>query len=52
MLHGEIKQSFAYNPLFIIAIPYVILGFIFNQDKVKAKYQGSEKYCLDKRLFI
>ncbi|AVF47599.1 DUF2752 domain-containing protein [Elizabethkingia anophelis] len=43
LLHGEIKQSFAYNPLFIIAIPYVILGFIFNQDKVKAKYPGFRK---------
>ncbi|WP_407533038.1 DUF2752 domain-containing protein [Elizabethkingia anophelis] len=53
LLHGEIKQSFAYNPLFIIAIPYVILGFIFNHDKVKAKYPGLRKVLFgQKAIYI
>ncbi|GJN62951.1 hypothetical protein CMT75_14325 [Elizabethkingia anophelis] len=53
LLHGEIKQSFAYNPLFIIAIPYVILGFIFNHDKVKVKYPGFRKVLFgQKAIYI
>lgn len=42
LLHGDIN-AFAYNPLFIIAIPYVITGLIFNQDKVKTKYPKLRK---------
>ena len=43
LLHGDVKQAFTYNPLFILAIPYVIIGFIFNQDKVKTKYPRLRK---------
>lgn len=43
LLHGDVKQAFTYNPLFILAIPYVITGFIFNQDKVKTKYPRLRK---------
>ena len=30
LLHGELRKAFSYNPLFILAIPYVLLGVFFE----------------------
>lgn len=34
-LHGEFRQAFSYNPLFLIAIPYVTLGILFEWFRLK-----------------
>ncbi|MDE5438231.1 DUF2752 domain-containing protein [Elizabethkingia meningoseptica] len=43
LLHGDIQQALRYNPLFVIAIPYVVTGFIFNREHVKEKYPKLRK---------
>lgn len=44
LLHGEIRQAFSFNPLFIIAIPYVIVGILFEWFNMKYKYPRIRKF--------
>lgn len=38
LLHGDISQAFSFNPLFILAIPYVFVGILFEWFGLKFKY--------------
>lgn len=44
LLHGEFSQAFSYNPLFILAIPYVIVGILFEWFGLKFKYPKARKF--------
>ncbi|WP_417428657.1 DUF2752 domain-containing protein [Halpernia sp.] len=43
ILHGNFKQAFSYNPLFIIAIPYVFTGILFEWFSLKYKFPRTRK---------
>lgn len=43
LLNGNISAAFAYNPLLIISLPYLLLAFIFEIEKVKQAYPKIRK---------
>nr|WP_230380102.1 DUF2752 domain-containing protein [Kaistella gelatinilytica] len=43
LLHGKFRQAFSYNPLFIVAIPYVILGILFEWFGLKYSFPKVRK---------
>lgn len=43
LLHGEFQNAFAYNPLFIIAIPYVFVGILFEWFGLKYTHPQMRK---------
>lgn len=43
LLHGELKQAFSFNPLLVIAIPYVVIGILFEWFKLKYSYPKIRK---------
>jgi len=43
LLHGEFQNAFSYNPLFIIAIPYVFAGVLFEWFGLKYTYPKVRK---------
>lgn len=48
LLHGNFKQAFHYNPLFIFAIPYVLVGILFEWLGFKNKYPKVRKFLFGK----
>ena len=38
ILNGNIVQAFQYNPLFVLSLPYVLLGFLFEIPVISKKY--------------
>ena len=42
-LHGEFKEAFSYNPLFILAIPYVFVGILFEWFNLKNSFPKVRK---------
>lgn len=44
LLHGEFSQAFSFNPLFILAIPYVIVGVLFEWFGLKFQYPKTRKF--------
>ena len=48
LLHLEVKEAFSYNPLAIISIPYILLGFIFEIKQIKKKYPQTRKFLFGK----
>lgn len=52
-LHGELKQAYLYNPLFIIFIPYVSAGILFEWFHLKYTYPKIRKLLFGKiAIFI
>ncbi|MGA9212761.1 DUF2752 domain-containing protein [Kaistella sp.] len=47
-LHGEFRQAFSYNPLFIIAIPYVFVGILFEWFGLKYSFPKIRKILFGK----
>lgn len=43
LLHGDIIGAFHYNPILLFAIPYIILGYVFQIKKVRNKYPKTRK---------
>lgn len=43
LLHGEFSQAFSYNPLFMLAIPYVFVGILFEWFGLKYIYPKIRK---------
>ena len=43
LLHGEFRSAFFYNPLFIISIPYVFAGILFEWGGLKYSYPKMRK---------
>ena len=43
LLHGELGKAFSYNPLFIIALPYVFAGILFEWFGLKLMYPKIRK---------
>ena len=48
LLHGEFRQAFSYNPLFIIAIPYVFIGILFEWFGLKYSFPKIRKALFGK----
>ncbi|QDP85053.1 DUF2752 domain-containing protein [Chryseobacterium sp. SNU WT5] len=42
-LHGQFREAFSYNPLFIIALPYVLTGILFEWFGLKYSYPKTRK---------
>lgn len=47
-LHGEFKQAFSYNPLFIVAIPYAFIGILFEWFGLKYRFPKFRKVLFGK----
>lgn len=43
LLHGEIKTAYQFNPLLVLSIPYLLIGFLFNIESVKARFPQIRK---------
>lgn len=43
LLHGEFRRAFSYNELFIVAIPYVITGILFEWVGLKYSFPKVRK---------
>lgn len=48
LLHGDFRQAFHFNPLFIAAIPYVFVGILFEWFGLKNKYPKVRKFLFGK----
>ncbi|MBC7557266.1 MAG: DUF2752 domain-containing protein [Chryseobacterium sp.] len=48
LLHGNFKQAFFYNPLFIIALPYAFVGILFEWFSLKYRYPKTRKILFGK----
>lgn len=38
LLNGNIKQAFALNPLLVLAIPYILVGWIFDYSRLTGRW--------------
>lgn len=43
-LHGHFREAFSYNPLFIIALPYVLIGIFFEWFGLKHRFPKTRKF--------
>jgi hypothetical protein len=43
LLHGHVQQAFVFNPLLVLALPYLLLSFIFEFQPVRKKYPAFRK---------
>lgn len=43
LLHAEFRQAFSYNPLFIVAIPYLFIGIFFEWFGFKYSFPKTRK---------
>lgn len=43
LMHGEFRQAFSYNPIFIFAIPYLFAGILLEWFGLKYKYPQLRK---------
>lgn len=48
LLHGNFKQAFVDNALFIIALPYAFVGILFEWFSLKYKYPKIRKFLFGK----
>lgn len=49
LLHGEVKKAFFFNPLFVLAIPYVIIGILFEWFDLKYTYPKIRKILFGRK---
>ena len=53
LLHFNFGKAFQYNPLFVLAIPYLFLGFVFSFKKMKNRYPKIREFLFgNKALFF
>lgn len=53
LLNGNILAAFQYNPLFVIAIPYIFVGALFGLPVFKEKYLGLQRFLFGyKTIYI
>lgn len=53
ILHFNFFKAFQYNALLILSIPYLLVGFAFNFDKVKTKYPRTRNFLFgQKAIFV
>ncbi|MFT3993445.1 MAG: DUF2752 domain-containing protein [Dysgonomonas sp.] len=53
LLHLEIKKAFLYNPLLVVAIPYIIMGIYMEYFGGKEKYPTIRKRLMGRNaIFI
>jgi uncharacterized protein DUF2752 len=43
LLQGNILAAFHYNPLFVVALPYIFVGGIFEFTSLKNKYAKAQR---------
>ncbi|SEF74421.1 Protein of unknown function [Halpernia humi] len=48
LLHGDIYRAFSYNLLFVLAIPYVFVGILFEWFGLKNRYPKTRKLLFGK----
>ncbi|MGV3560560.1 DUF2752 domain-containing protein [Larkinella arboricola] len=46
LMHGHIRQAFAYNPLLVLSLPYLLLGFLLEYTPL-----GRKQPELHRRLY-
>jgi hypothetical protein len=49
LLHGDLVGGFMYNPLLVLAIPYVILGYVFQIKNIRNTYPKIRKVLFGTR---
>lgn len=52
LLHGEIKEAFYFNPLFILAIPYLLTGILFEWFGLKEVYPKTRKFLFGRTAIL
>ena len=52
LLHFNFRKAFAQNALFVLAIPYLFLGIIFNKEDVKQKFPKTRKFFFGKKSLM
>ncbi len=52
LLHFNFKSAFHYNPLLVTLIPYVALGFIFQNKNVNNRFPKVKKFLFGKNAII
>ncbi|MFD1140618.1 DUF2752 domain-containing protein [Larkinella insperata] len=40
LLHGRVGQAFSYNPLLVLSLPYLLLGFLLEYTPLGPKRPG------------
>lgn len=46
LLHGHVRQAFGYNPLLVLALPYLLIGFLLEYTPI-----GSQQPAFHQRLY-
>jgi len=52
ILHLNFKKAFKYNALLVLAIPYILLFFIFNMEWVKIRFPKTEKFLFGRNSLL
>jgi Protein of unknown function (DUF2752) len=52
LLHGNIWKAMEYNLMLVIAIPYLMIGFIFNQNALQVRYPKIRKFLFGRNAII
>ena len=52
ILHLNFKKAFEYNALLVLAIPYILLFFIFNMEWVKIRFPKTEKFLFGRNSLL
>lgn len=52
LLHGHFLEAWHHNALFVLAVPYVLLGLIFNIKPLKSRYPQLAKFFYDWRTIL
>ncbi|WP_410744676.1 DUF2752 domain-containing protein [Epilithonimonas zeae] len=52
LLHFRFSKAFRYNPLFVIAIPFVILLFVLRFSKTYTKTSWTYRFLKSKLFFL
>lgn len=52
LLHFEFGKALSYNPLFVVSIPYLLLGFYFEYLGGKKKYLHIRKFFFGRKAIL
>ncbi len=52
LLHFEIKEAFLRNPLLVVSIPYLVVGFYFEYLGGKQKYPKTRKFLFGRNAIL
>ena len=52
LLHGEFRQAFLFNPMLLVAIPYMILASLFEIRSIRTKYPKFRKWMFGRNAIL